>query len=71
MKWQTWLKGLVAAIIGGAANAVTTIIVAPETFNFQAGLSKLGAVAGASALVSAAMYLKQSPVPTEDKVTAP
>jgi hypothetical protein len=61
--WENWLKGLMAAVIGGAANAVTTVIVAPETFNFQGGLGKLGAVSGASALVSAAMYLKQSPIP--------
>jgi hypothetical protein len=62
---RVWLRGLVAAIIGGAANAVTTVIVAPETFNFQTGKSKLLAVATASAIVNAAMYLKQSPVPPE------
>jgi len=61
---RLWVRGLIAAAIGGAANAVTTVIVAPETFNFNAGLGKLGAVAGASALVSAAMYLKKSPVPS-------
>lgn len=62
---RVWLRGLIAAVIGGAANAVMTVIVAPETFNFQEGIGKLGAVTGASALVSAAMYLKQSPVPPE------
>ena len=64
--FSVWVKGLVAAVVGGAANAVTTVIVAPDTFNFQGGLGKLGAVAGASALVSAAMYLKQSPVPVPE-----
>lgn len=64
--WEMWVKGLIAAIIGGAANAVTTVIVAPETFNFQEGLGKLGAVVASSSIVSAALYLKQSPVPATD-----
>jgi hypothetical protein len=64
---RLWVRGLVAAVIGGAANAVTTVVVAPEMFNFREGLGKLGAVTAASALVSAAMYLKQSPVPTGDR----
>lgn len=65
---RLWIRGLLAAVIGGASNAVTTVIVAPETFNFQEGLGKLGAIAASSALVSAAMYLKQSPVPNGDEV---
>ncbi len=63
MKWKKWVKGLISAIIGGAANSITVSLVAPETFNFQDGLGKLGAVAAASAIVAAAMYLKKSPVP--------
>lgn len=58
-----WIKGLVSAIIGGAANSVTVMIVDPESFNFDTGLQKLGAVAAISAIVSAAAYLKKSPVP--------
>lgn len=61
--WLTWLKGLISAVIGGAANSVTTMIVAPDDFNLQNGIGKLGTVAGVSALVSAAMYLKASPLP--------
>ena len=63
MSWQNWLKGLLSAIIGGASNSVTTMIVAPESFNLQEGIGKLGTVALVSALVSAAMYLKSSPIP--------
>lgn len=63
MNWQNWLKGLLSAIIGGAANAVTTMIVAPDAFNLQEGIHKLGTVALVSAIVSAAMYLKSSPIP--------
>lgn len=69
-KWTHWLKGLVAAVIGGASNSITLIIVNPEHFNLQAGLKNLLTVAGTSAILSAAMYLKKSPLPnvtTEDK----
>lgn len=58
-----WLHGLISAGIGGGATALSTAIVAPETFNLKEGLAKLGAVAGVSALVSVALYLKQSPLP--------
>ena len=62
-----WLKGLIAAIIGGAANAVTVIAIDPLQFNLGEGLSKLGTVALVSAIVNAAMYLKQSPLPGYDQ----
>jgi hypothetical protein len=63
MDWQTWLKGLCSAVISGAANAVTGVVVAPETFNFQEGLHKLGALVGVGAVIGLAGYLKQSPLP--------
>lgn len=67
MDWQLWLKGLIAAVIGGAANAVTVMIVDPAAFNFSDGGHKLLTFAGVSALISAALYLKQSPLPGEPK----
>lgn len=67
MTWQMWLKGLIAAIIGGGANAVTVMIVDPAAFNFGDGGAKLLSFAGVSALISAALYLKQSPLPGEVK----
>lgn len=67
MNWQLWTKGLFSAAIGGAATAISTMVIAPETFNFHEGLSKLGAVAGVSALVAVANYLKQSPLPNGGK----
>jgi len=70
MNWKRWIKGIVSALIGGAANGVTVMIVAPESFNFADGFGKLGAVMFASAVVSVAMYLKQSPLPGEDKTVA-
>jgi hypothetical protein len=63
--WKKWLYGLLSVVIGGAANSVTVMIIDPVQFNFNEGLSKLGAVAGVSALVSACLYLKQSPLPKE------
>jgi hypothetical protein len=65
MNWQTWLKGLMSAVIGGAANAITVMIVSPQDFNLQEGAGKLGTVTLVSALVAGAMYLKQSPIPGE------
>lgn len=63
MNWKTWLKGLLSAAIGGAANVVTAIVVDPIAFNFQEGLGKLGAMAGMGAIIAVALYLKQSPLP--------
>lgn len=63
MNTLNWFKGLIAAIIGGAANSVTVMIVDPETFNLDTGLPKLGAVAAISGVVAAANFLKQSPIP--------
>ena len=67
MNLKTWAYGLLSAMIGAAANTVTVMIVAPETFNLSEGLSKVVSVAGVSAIVAAANYLKQSPLPCGDK----
>lgn len=66
MTWQHWLKGLLAAFVSGAANAVSMMIVDPEHFNFGQ-FGNLGEVALISGLIGAAMYLKQSPVPDFEK----
>lgn len=50
-------------MIGGAANSVTVMIVSPLEFNLQEGIGKVGTVALVSAIVAAALYLKQSPLP--------
>jgi hypothetical protein len=63
--FKMWVKGLLAAAIGGLSTGVTNIIVDPNDFNFDAGLGKLGKVCLVSALLSAALYLKQSPVPPD------
>lgn len=63
MKWKKWLKGLISAAIGGAANSVVVIIVDPMTFNLQEGAVKLGWVALAGVIIAVAMFLQQSPIP--------
>ena len=63
MDWKHWAKGLVSAFIGGGANSVSVMIVDPQSFNLGDGLAKLGTVALASGIISAALYLKQSPIP--------
>ena len=60
---RVWIEGLVAALIGGAANAVTVIVVDPLNFNLGDGLGKLLQVVAVGGLVAAAAFLKQSPIP--------
>ena len=70
---EVWAKGLAAAAIAGAANGVITGFAAvgidPSHFNLQAGLKHTLGIAGVSAIMSAligaAAYLKQSPLPPE------
>lgn len=64
---ETWVKGLLAAVIGGASNAVSAVLVAPGTFNFSHdGVVAIAKLAAAGAFLSAVMYLKQSPVPKDN-----
>jgi hypothetical protein len=65
MNWRIWLKGLIAAVISSAANSVSVLIADPRHFNpsVAGGFRNLGIVALVSAIVGAALYLKQSPVP--------
>ena len=72
MSWQNWLRGLVAAVVTGAANGFLAAVVSPETFNMSPeGLKKLGIFVTLSGALGMATYLKQSPVPPleETKVT--
>jgi len=60
--WRLWIKGLSAAAIGGAANSISVYIVDPVNFS---DFSKLAKVALLSAILGAAFYLKQSPIPPD------
>lgn len=60
-----WLKGILSAAIGGAANGIASIAIAPETFNITTGLNKLLMIVGFGAVLAVANYLKQSPLPVD------
>lgn len=64
MGWKAWAYSLISACIGAAATGVTSMVVAPESFNFShSGLIKLGEMCAANALLAAALYLQKSPLP--------
>lgn len=62
---ELWLKGVVAAIVGGAANSVASILADSSVFNpgTALGWKHIGISAASGALIGLVMYLKQSPVP--------
>lgn len=67
-RWETWVHGLVAALISGGASAVTaqTGLATGQTAGYDMhplNLKSLGVIAITSGLISAAFYLKQSPLP--------
>lgn len=65
--WRNWARGLVGALIGGGANAITVMVVDPSNFNLSStGWKKLAGFTAISSLVSAALYLKQHPVPDHE-----
>lgn len=78
LDWQDWLRGLVAAITGGGANAVVAgigINVAdPAHFNAQNAVfyRTVGSVFAVGAVISFFLYLKQNPLPPKlvSKTTA-
>jgi hypothetical protein len=73
IRWEIWLKGMLAAAIAGAANGIITGFAAvgidPAHFNLQAGFRNTLAIAavsaGMSGIIAVAAYLKQSPLPPE------
>lgn len=73
IRWEIWLKGMLAAAIAGAANGVITGFAAvgidPAHFNLQAGFRNTLTIAAVSAamsgIIAVAAYLKQSPLPPE------
>lgn len=64
---RLWIQGIISALITGFTTAITTIIVVPEAFNATPeGIKKTLIVAGVSAALSVANFLKQSPIPKDD-----
>lgn len=59
-----WFYGLISAVIGGAVNAATACMVAPEVFNlFHGGFAKVMELSASAGFVALILYLKQSPLP--------
>ena len=65
---KVWLRGLIAAAVGAGSNAITVMVVEPQHFNVDDGLTNVVKVALVSAVVGAALYLKQHPVPEDEDV---
>ena len=65
MKWKNWLKGLASAAIGAFATGITLVMVDPMDYNLAdpVAAKKLLVVCTVNAIIAAAMYLKQSPLP--------
>lgn len=69
--WEAWLYGLTAAFVGGGAGSMTSGLASmgidPEHFNLGNGLTHTLALMGAAfmvnGLLSACLYLRQSPLP--------
>lgn len=66
MTLKAWAHGLGAAIVSGAASAVSGIVGASFT-GVPIDWKQIGAAATGGALIAAVLYLKQSPLPAPDK----
>lgn len=70
MNWRPWIYSLLSAGIGGAANSLGGVIVAPSVFNFSHdGLIKIGQLALFGFAVPVLALLKQSPLPASSVTT--
>lgn len=72
-KWIHWFKGLCAAIIGGAASAVSgymgNVLVNPDALakmDIGERFTMFGIIALFAGFFSGVLYLKQSPLPCDD-----
>jgi hypothetical protein len=68
MNWNTWLKSLGAAVIGGAATAGSSWLAMAGAQAMGANvpslnLNSLGIILASGAITSGLAYLKQSPLP--------
>lgn len=63
---EHWLHGLGAAFIGGSASMVSVVVVSPDTFNLGSGWRNLVEVCIVNGIITAAAYLKTSPLPSSE-----
>ena len=70
MNWKVWAYSLFSGGIGGAANSLGGVVVAPSVFNFtHAGWIKIGELALFGFAVPVLAFLKQSPLPALQTTT--
>ena len=76
LDWSQWLYGLVAALIGGGASAVTAafsaMVLTPGQYSVSGtagwnSLKLMGLTFIVSGIIAAFAYLKQSPLPPVEK----
>lgn len=60
--WSVWAKGLLSACVSGAATGISATLVIPTDVQTVHPLL-IWKISGVGALVGAANYLKQSPLP--------
>jgi hypothetical protein len=58
-----WIGGLISVASGAIGTAISTMIVAPQTFNFDTGTHKVIIVSAVSAIIAIGNYLARSPLP--------
>jgi hypothetical protein len=64
MSWETWLQGLLAAVVSTFASAASGAIGLPTVFTFDKnGLINMVKLATVPALLAFFAYLKQNPTP--------
>lgn len=66
MNWKTWLKGLVAAVVGGTASSVGVVIADPKYMSGE-GYAVVAKVAAIGALTHLVLYLQKSPIPPDSQ----
>ena len=62
LDWRHWIYGLTAAVIGSAANTIAATLGA-GAIGDPLNMGQIWTIAITSAILGAAMYLKQSPLP--------
>lgn len=61
---RVWLHGLAAAAISGAVDSLILAGIEPHIFNEP---QKFLALLGAGAVKSVALYMKKSPIPSDER----
>ncbi len=65
MNTKAWLQGLLAAVISAFAGGISGMATLPTVFNFSHdGLANVAKLTLVPAVLAAAAYLKQSPLPS-------